>query len=53
MIIPLIVSLGVAWVGFLGLAMSCLAGWQADGMVVYGLIMIAGSVATRVFFDRI
>lgn len=52
MLIGLIISLLVAWAGFMGLAMSMLAGFQTDGMVVYGLILIIGGVAAKIFLEK-
>lgn len=51
MIIPLLISLGVAWLSFMGVAGSLLVG-NAAGMFWYGITLIISGVATRVFFDQ-
>lgn len=51
MLIGLILSIIVAWFGFMGLAASMLVG-QATGMFWYGMITMVAGAAASIFLKK-
>ena len=52
LLLGVLLSAAVAWLGFMGLAASLLTA-NATGMFWYGIIMMVSGVVTKIFVDKL